>query len=49
MDEKLRNQLLAIIDGETNIDVEIDQNLYPRPEWAVYQIVRASGLVENVS
>ena len=48
MNEKLRNQLLAIIGEEANIEVEIDQNLYPRPDWAVSQIVRASGLVEDI-
>ena len=26
----------------------IDQELYPKPEWAVRQIVRVSGLIENV-
>jgi hypothetical protein len=27
---------------------EIDQKLYPIPEWAVRQVVRESGLVENI-
>ena len=49
MSEKVRDQLLAIIDEETNIDVEINQNLYPKPDWAVAQIVRSSGLVEDIS
>lgn len=45
---RLADQLIAIADGGCNIDVEPDQSIYPRPEWAVDQIVRASGLVENV-
>lgn len=48
MNDKMRQQLLAIIGEEANIDVEIDQTLYPKPEWAVDQIVRSSGLVENI-
>ena len=48
MEGELEEQLLAILEGEANIDVEIDQDLYPKPEWAVRQIVRASGLVENI-
>lgn len=48
MEETFEKQLLAILDGEASIDVEVDQELYPKPEWAVEQIVRASGLVENV-
>jgi len=44
-----KDQLIAIMDGECNIDAEIDQTLYPRPPWAVKQIVRASGLVEDIS
>jgi len=27
---------------------DVDQSKYPRPDWAVRQTVRASGLVENV-
>ena len=26
----------------------IDQERYPRPSWAIYQVVRASGLVEDI-
>ena len=48
MNEEIRNQLLAIIDEEANIDIEIDQDLYPKPDWAVDQIVRSSGLVEDI-
>ena len=48
MNDKMKQQLLAIIGEEVNIDVEIDQELYPRPPWAVKQIVRASGLVEDI-
>ena len=45
---RLADQLIAIMDGECDIDVEIDQTKYPRPDWAVDQIVRASGLVEDI-
>ena len=48
MEEEIEEQLLAIMEGEADIDVEVDQELYPKPEWAVRQIVRASGLVENI-
>lgn len=48
MNDEIRNQLLAIIGEEANIDVEIDQTLYPKPDWATHQIVRASGLVEDI-
>jgi len=48
MNNKLHDQLLAIIDKEANIEMEIDQDLYPKPDWAVKQIVRASGLVEDI-
>lgn len=48
MEGELEEQLLAILEGEANIDVEIDQRLYPKPKWAVKQIVRASGLVEDI-
>ena len=44
----IEDQLIAIMDGECNIDTEIDQTLYPQPKWAVKQIVRASGLVEDI-
>jgi len=40
--------LLSIMKEEANIDAEINQELYPKPEWAVNQIVRASGLVEDI-
>jgi hypothetical protein len=43
-----KEQLTAIADIESNIDVEIDQTLYPKPDWAVDQIVRSSGLVEDI-
>ena len=29
-------------------EVEIDQKLYPKPDWAVRQIVRVHGLVEDI-
>ena len=45
---KIEDQLIVIMDGECNIDAEVDQSIYPRPDWAVDQIVRASGLVENI-
>lgn len=48
MKDELYNQLLAIIDEEANMEIEIDQDRYPKPDWAVKQIVRASGLVEDV-
>ena len=48
MNQKMKEQLLAIIDEEANIETEIDQDLYPKPDWATHQIVRASGLVEDV-
>lgn len=48
MDDRIKQQLLAIIADELNIDVEIDQTRYPKPEWAVEQIVRSSGLIENI-
>lgn len=48
MNRKLEEQLLAVIGEEANIDIEIDQSLYPKPDWASHQIVRASGLVEDV-
>ena len=28
--------------------MKIDQKLYLKPDWATHQIVRASGLVEDV-
>lgn len=40
--------LISVMGGECNIDIEIDQALYPKPGWAVKQIVRSSGLVEDV-
>jgi hypothetical protein len=46
---EIKDQLIAIMDGECDIDVEVDQSLYPRPNWAVDQIVRVSGLVEDIS
>lgn len=48
MEGLIKQQLLAIIGEEANVDVEIDQSLYPKPEWAVKQIVRSSGLVEDI-
>ena len=45
---KIKDQLIAVMDGECDIDVEVDQSKYPIPNWAVKQIVRSSGLVENV-
>ena len=49
MNDEMKWQLLTIIGKEANIDVEIDQELYPCPDWAVSQIVRSSGLVEDIS
>lgn len=48
MNEKITDQLTAILNGEANIDIEVDQTLYPKPDWAVDQIVRSSGLVEDI-
>ena len=48
MNAKIKDQLLAIIGYEANIDVEIDQTKYPKPDWAITQIVRSSGLVEDI-
>lgn len=48
MNDKMKAQLLAIIGEEANIDAEIDQTLYPKPDWATHQIVRSSGLVEDM-
>ena len=48
MSDELRNQLLAILAEEANINVDVDQDIYPKPDWAVQQIVRSSGLVEDV-
>lgn len=48
MEGKIVEQLLAIMEGEANVDIDVDQELYPKPEWAVGQVVRASGLVENI-
>lgn len=45
---RLADQLIAIMDEECNVGVEVDQELYPKPDWAVEQIVRASGLVEDI-
>ena len=47
MNQKIKEQLLAIFE-ETNIETEINQKLYPEPDWATHQIVRASGLVEDI-
>lgn len=44
----IKDQLIAIMDGECNIDAEIDQTKYPKPPWASHQIMRASGLIENI-
>jgi len=46
--DEMEEQLLVIIAEEANIDGEIDEKLYPKPDWAVKQIVRASGLVEDI-
>jgi len=48
MNKILRDQLISILDEESNIDMVIDQKLYPKPDWAVSQIVRSSGLVEDI-
>ena len=48
MNSEIKDQLLAIAGYESNIDVEIDQTKYPKPDWAITQIVRSSGLVENI-
>jgi hypothetical protein len=48
MNEITKQQLLAILGEEANIEIEIDQKLYPRPSWAVNQIVRSNGLVEDI-
>ena len=48
MEDKIVKELLAVAGYEANMDVEVDQEKYPRPDWAVDQIVRSSGLVENV-
>jgi len=48
MNQRMKQQLLAVIGEEANIDGEIDQTLYPKPDWAVNQIVRGSGLVEDI-
>jgi len=45
---KIEDKLVDIMVNECDIDSEVDQTIYPRPEWAVKQIVRSSGLVENV-
>lgn len=29
-------------------EAKVDQILYPKPEWAVKQIIRESGLIEDV-
>jgi hypothetical protein len=29
-------------------EVEVDQNLYPKPNWAINQVIRENGLVEDV-
>lgn len=35
--------------GYTEIkEIEIDQKLYFKPDWASHQVVRESGLVEDV-
>ncbi len=47
-EEGITELLLAITDVEANIDTEVDQELYPAPEWAVTQIVRSTGLVEDI-
>lgn len=44
----IKDQLIAIMNEECDIDTEIDQTLYKKPSWAVGQIVRASGLVEDI-
>ena len=48
MEGEIAEQLLAVMEEEANIDVEIDQDLYPMPEWAVGQVVRSNGLVEDL-
>jgi hypothetical protein len=48
MDEKAIAELIAIVDEGVTKDVEIDQTLYKKPDWAIDQIVRSSGLVENI-
>jgi len=48
MNDTQKDQLLAIIGEVVNIDVEIDQDLYLKPDWATHQVVRSSGLVEDI-
>lgn len=48
MTRTMEEILLDIMEEEANIDAEIDQKLYQKPEWAVKQVVRASGLVEDI-
>lgn len=40
--------LYQLMQNTANEDTKIDQTRYKKPPWAVSQIVRASGLVENL-
>ena len=46
--DEIYEKLLRTISEEANIDTNIDQNLYPKPDWAVKQVVRSTGLVEDI-
>ena len=47
-DRKSEELLMEIIKDELHTNIKIDQELYPIPDWASHQIIRASGLIEDV-
>ena len=47
-DRKSEELLMEIIKDELHTDNGVDQELYPIPEYATHQIIRASGLIEDV-
>ena len=47
-DRKSEELLIEIIKDELHTDNRIDQDIYPIPIWATHQIIRASGLIEDV-
>jgi len=47
-DKRSAELLMEIIRDELYTNRKIDQDIYPIPEWATHQIIRASGLIEDV-
>ena len=48
LDRESKKLLIGIIKDELYTNGKIDQELYPIPDWASHQIIRVSGLIEDV-